>query len=62
MKSNPLVKYLRGEAKAKARVGEYQPSLEKALEVLLEFYGNANLILSRCKEDFRLGKSLFVQI
>ena len=46
-----LVKYLRGEAKA--RVGDYQPSLEKALEVLLEFYGNANLIWSRCREDFK---------
>ena len=46
-----LMKYLKGEAKS--RVGDHQPSLEKALEVLLEFYGNANLIWNRCREDFR---------
>ena len=46
-----LVKYLKGDAKA--RVGDHQPSLEKALDVLLEFYGNPNLIWSKCREDFR---------
>ena len=41
-----LLKYLRGDAKV--RVGEHQPSLDAALQVLVEFYGNPNLIWMKC--------------
>ena len=50
-----LMKYLKGEAKA--RVGDHQPSLEAALDVLVEFYGNASLIWMKCKQDFQQGFS-----
>ena len=45
-----LLKYLRGEAKN--RVGDHQPSLEAALNVLVEFYGNPSMIWLKCKQDF----------
>ena len=46
-----LLKYLKGEARS--RVGDHQPSLEAALDVLVEFYGNTNLIWMKCKQDFQ---------
>ena len=46
-----LLKYLKGEAKA--RVGDNQPNLEKALQVLTDFYGNVNMIWLKCREDFK---------
>ena len=45
-----LLKYLKGDAKAK--VGDHQPNLEIALEVLVGFYGNANLIWMKYRQDF----------
>ena len=37
-----FLKYLKGDARSK--VGDHQPTLEAALETLVAFYGNANLI------------------
>ena len=45
-----LLKYLRGDAKT--RVGDHQPTLEAALNTLVTFYGNANLIWMKCRQDF----------
>ena len=45
-----LLKYLRGDAKL--RVGEHQPDLDTALNTLVGFYGNTNLIWLKCKQDF----------
>ena len=45
-----LIKYLKGDAKS--RVGDHQPSLEAALKVLEDFYGNPNLIWLRYRQDF----------
>ena len=45
-----LLKYLKGEAKL--RVGEHQPSLDAALDVLIEFYGNPSMIWLKCRQDF----------
>ena len=45
-----LLKYLKGDAKS--RVGDHQPTLEAALKTLVAFYGNANLIWMKCKQDF----------
>ena len=45
-----LVKYLRGDAKN--RVGDHQTSLDAALQVLKDFYGNPNLIWQKCRQDF----------
>ena len=46
-----LSTYLRGDAKA--RVGEHQPDLATALKVLVQFYGNSNIIWIKYKEDFK---------
>ena len=45
-----LLKYLKGDARNK--VGDHHPSLEVALEALVAFYGNANLIWMKCKQEF----------
>ena len=45
-----LLKYLKGDAKSK--VGDHHPSMEVALDALVAFYGNTNLIWMKCKEDF----------
>ena len=45
-----LVKYLRGDAKA--RVGDHQPDLDSAIKVLEDFYGNPNLIWLKYKQEF----------
>ena len=45
-----LLKYLKGDAKS--RVGDHQPSLEAALEVLEGFYGNSNLIWLKYRQEF----------
>ena len=45
-----LLKYLRGDARL--RVGDHQPDLDTALETLVGFYGNSNLIWLKCKQDF----------
>ena len=45
-----FLKYLKGDARSK--VGDHQPTLEAALETLVAFYGNANLIWMKCKQDF----------
>ena len=45
-----LIKYLKGDAKS--RVGDHQPSLEDALDVLVEFYGNPSMIWLKCRQDF----------
>ena len=48
-----LLKYLRGDARL--RVGDHQPDLDTALETLVGFYGNSNLIWLKCKQDFELA-------
>ena len=45
-----LLKYLKADARA--RVGDHQTSLEAALQVLKDFYGNPNLIWLKYKQDF----------
>ena len=45
-----LLKYLKGDARA--RVGDCQPDLEAAMDTLVKFYGNTNLIWLKCKQDF----------
>ena len=45
-----LLKYLKGDARA--RVGDHQPTLEAALQVLEDFYGNPNLIWLKYRQEF----------
>ena len=45
-----LLKYLKGDARA--RVGDHQPSLDAALQVLESFYGNPNLIWLKYRQEF----------
>ena len=45
-----LLKYLKGDARA--RVGDHQPNLDAALQVLESFYGNPNLIWLKYRQEF----------